>query len=69
MKKIDRMILGLIAAALTVIALNPWVTPAQTQAQGQGGVTWVDIRRIGGVPVDLPSAKPVPGLPVFVLNK
>ncbi|MBI2132250.1 MAG: hypothetical protein HYT99_05460 [Candidatus Tectomicrobia bacterium] len=69
MQQIDRVILAMIALALTVIALNPWVAPTSSQAQGQGGVTWVDIRRIGGVPVDLPSARPVPGLPVFVLNK
>ena len=48
MKKIDRVILAVIAVALTVIALNPWVAPGYVSAQGQGGVVQVDIVGVGG---------------------
>lgn len=46
MKKIDRVILAVIAVALTVIALNPWVAPGYVQAQG--GMMRVDIVGVAG---------------------
>ena len=64
MKKIDRVILAVIAVALTVIALNPWVAPGYVNAQG--GVMQVDIVGIAGKAIF-----PTPNdgtLPVEVMN-
>lgn len=46
MKTLDRVILAVIALALSVIAVNPWVAPGYVQAQG--GVVQVDIVRVEG---------------------
>jgi len=46
MTGIDRVILATIAIALVVIALNPWLAPAISQAQS--GVMRVDIVGVAG---------------------
>jgi hypothetical protein len=66
MKKIDRVILAVIAAALTVIALNPWVAPGYVQAQG--GVMQVDIVKVDGLYLFDKDRNPRRGLPVVVMG-
>ncbi len=45
-----------IAAAFTLIALNPWIGPERATAQD--GITRVDIKQIGGTRI--PYAQPIP---------
>jgi len=61
----DRIIWAVIAAALSLIALNPWITPGAVKAQG--GVVKVDIAEIGGTSVH--SRSPVPPLPVMIVPR
>lgn len=83
MKTLDRMILAVIALALAVIALNPWVAPGYVTAQSKTmdvNITGVsahvsplkmNIVELGGHRVSLPLARPtdsVAGVPVIVLN-
>ncbi|MBI3129711.1 MAG: hypothetical protein HYZ11_19055 [Candidatus Tectomicrobia bacterium] len=69
MKKIDRIILAVIAAALTVIAMNPWVAPGYVSAQG--GKVDVNIAEFGLKALDPPDigGRRLPGIPVIILNK
>lgn len=71
MKKIDRLILAVIALALTVIALNPWVAPGYVQAQR--GTMDVNIVAFSGVRLTdyylKTKATELPGIPVIVGNK
>lgn len=46
LSRYDRIVLSLIALALAVIALNPWLAPGHVSAQG--GVMQVDIVGVGG---------------------
>lgn len=78
MKKIDRVILAVIALALTVIALNPWVAPTSSQAQSgkmDVNIVEVDGHRLAVPKMDLvpgrfgPTRPPLPGIPVIILNK
>ncbi|OGL62013.1 MAG: hypothetical protein A3J27_12140 [Candidatus Tectomicrobia bacterium RIFCSPLOWO2_12_FULL_69_37] len=71
MKKIDRIILSLIALALAVIAMNPWVAPGYVTAQGR--TMDVNIVEVSGVPItnyylDSKVTK-LQGIPVVVLTK
>ena len=63
MKTLDRVILAVIALALTVIALNPWVAPGYVSAQR--GIVEVDIWGIGGRSI-LQNHQKVTGLPVEI---
>ncbi|MBI3024089.1 MAG: hypothetical protein HY618_03105 [Candidatus Tectomicrobia bacterium] len=72
LSRYDRMVLSLIALALAVIALNPWVAP--TSSQAQGGKVDVNIVEVRGKPLlnfdMVPSMRgtDLPGLPVYILN-
>ncbi|MEK6711014.1 MAG: hypothetical protein AABZ64_10590 [Nitrospinota bacterium] len=69
MKKIDRVILAVIALSLTAIALNPWVAPGYVSAQGIPAN--VNIAALGGHTIRLPLQRltdDVAGFPVIVLN-
>ncbi len=45
----DRILWTVIAAALVMIALNPWIGPTPLSAgRGDGGIVRVDIVRYGG---------------------
>lgn len=68
MKKIDRVILAVIALALAVIALNPWVAPGYVSAQG--GTMDVNIKSVALKPLaSLDTPGWLSGIPVIVLNK
>ena len=61
MKSLDRFIFGIIALALSIIALNPWFAPGRAGAAG--GIVDVNIRQIGGS-----SLRPGIALPVKIVN-
>ncbi|MBI3129712.1 MAG: hypothetical protein HYZ11_19060 [Candidatus Tectomicrobia bacterium] len=68
MQKIDRVILAVIAAALTVIAVNPWIAPGYVSAQG--GRMDVNIVEVSGKPLAYHDVVGrLPGIPVIILNK
>ncbi|MBI3024091.1 MAG: hypothetical protein HYY66_00155 [Candidatus Tectomicrobia bacterium] len=71
LSRYDRMVLSLIALALAVIALNPWVAPGYVSAQG--GVMDVNIVAFSGVRLTdyylKTKATELPGIPVIVGNK
>ena len=58
----DRVVFTVFAAALTLIALNPWIGPERAKAQS--GITRVDIDKIDGY--GLSKATPIR---VIIVNK
>ena len=62
----DRIVWTLIAAALVVIAMNPWIAPGILNAQSD--VVKVDIVRIGGGRNIVPSRRTIDALPVIVVE-
>ena len=53
----DRIVMTVIALALTVIALNPWLAPGRVNANE--GIMKVDLVRISGTGVYAASPLPV----------
>ena len=69
LSRYDRIVFSLIALALAVIAMNPWIAPGYVSAQGTAAK--VNIAEIGGHTVHLPLSKltdDVSGIPVIILN-
>lgn len=68
LSRYDRMVLTLIALALTVIAINPWVAPGYVSAQG--GTMDVNIERFSNKLLEYPRIEGrLPGIPVIIVNK
>ncbi len=59
--KFDRILWTVIAAALVVIAVNPWIGP--TKLSAQSGIMKVDIVRVEGIGIKFGHPLPVKILP------
>ncbi|MBI3127897.1 MAG: hypothetical protein HYZ11_09860 [Candidatus Tectomicrobia bacterium] len=68
LSRYDRIVFSLIALALAVIAMNPWVAPGYVSAQG--GKVDVNVVEFAGTLFSEPNVKGrLPGIPVIILNK